>query len=92
MLQSGRKIVLSEAGKFALNETKIVKKVHQQPQSATIKIIKKGPTISHQSSINQNLPTKKNKIIKVLSSEEFKQICKSGDDRKSNLESSSGIK
>ncbi|XP_035787805.1 uncharacterized protein LOC118464487 [Anopheles albimanus] len=131
-IQSGRKIVLSEAGKYALNETRKLQSAtsttttaatthqtklhHSSPSTATlhtigaskpktIKIIKKPPSASsfsmsgvqghHQQQVNhvqhhhpthhQQLhgtgpsPTlKTSKVIKILSPEEFQQIC-SGD-------------
>ncbi|XP_050097455.1 ankyrin repeat domain-containing protein 50 [Anopheles aquasalis] len=129
-IQSGRKIVLSEAGKYALNETRKLQsvastttptgtthqtKLHHSSPSAlhtigaskpkTIKIIKKPPSgssfamsglpghhqqhqvhqVQHHPAHHQQLhgtgasPTlKTNKVIKILSPEEFQQIC-SGD-------------
>lgn len=97
-IQSGRKIVLSEAGKFALNETRM----QSTPPTTkkTIKIIKKtSPYMVSQHHQNQNQhrqsmihgggggggsgggsgggggTIKTNKVIKILSAEEFKQIC-----------------
>lgn len=130
-IQSGRKIVLSEAGKYALNETRKLQSAgsqattgtthqtklhHSSPATTTlhtigaskpktIKIIKKPPSaasfgmsglpghhqqhqvhqVQHHPSHHQQLhgtgpsPTlKTNKVIKILSPEEFQQIC-SGD-------------
>uniref|UniRef100_A0A2M4AJV7 Putative ga binding protein beta chain transcription factor n=2 Tax=Anopheles triannulatus TaxID=58253 RepID=A0A2M4AJV7_9DIPT len=124
-IQSGRKIVLSEAGKYALNETRKLQsgastpsthqtKLHHSTPSTTtlhtigaskpktIKIIKKPPSatsfgglpghhqqqvhqVQHHQTHHQQLhgtgpsPTlKTSKVIKILSPEEFQQIC-SGD-------------
>uniref|UniRef100_A0A182WCA3 Uncharacterized protein n=1 Tax=Anopheles minimus TaxID=112268 RepID=A0A182WCA3_9DIPT len=107
-IKSGRKIVLSEAGKYALKETRNLHTQPQQthhlqkqtfhtassihgtnithPKTKTIKIIKKQPATSHlhHSSHLHHVhhpgtgatPTiKTNKVIKILSPEEFKQIC-----------------
>ncbi|XP_053674388.1 serine/threonine-protein phosphatase 6 regulatory ankyrin repeat subunit C [Anopheles nili] len=116
-IKSGRKIVLSEAGKFALKETRNMHTHHHQPvhqlhkqtihpvstvhgaggvhpKTKTIKIIKKqsssagsyGVSIPgqqhhshlhhvHQSSGGTPPTIKTNKVIKILSAEEFKQIC-----------------
>ncbi|XP_035906188.1 inversin-A-like [Anopheles stephensi] len=126
-IKSGRKIVLSEAGKYALKETRNLhtqqqqhqqhQQQHQQHQqqqqqqqhhlqkqtfhpttsihganithtkTKTIKIIKKQSSSSHlhhshlhhhvhQSGTTGATPTiKTNKVIKILSPEEFKQIC-----------------
>ncbi|ETN67996.1 ga binding protein beta chain (transcription factor e4tf1-47) [Anopheles darlingi] len=130
-IQSGRKIVLSEAGKYALNESRKLQSAgsttttaaathptklhHSSPSTTTlhtigaskpktIKIIKKAPSASsfgmsglpghHQQQVHQvqhhqahhqqlhgtgPSPTlKTSKVIKILSPEEFQQIC-SGD-------------
>lgn len=102
-IQSGRKIVLSEAGKFALNETRVQSNnmggaVSQSgitpgmptTTKKTIKIIKKtSPYMvsqqqQHHAQQRQSLghshaggggTIKTNKVIKILSAEEFKQIC-----------------
>ncbi|XP_041771205.1 GA-binding protein subunit beta-2 [Anopheles merus] len=122
-IKSGRKVVLSEAGKYALKETRNIHPQQQQqqhtqpaqrqtgsstvpataishPKTKTIKIIKKQASSSgnssfgvslpghqqqqqhshihhvHQSSATGATPTiKTNKVIKILSPEEFKQIC-----------------
>ncbi|XP_050072750.1 uncharacterized protein LOC126560845 [Anopheles maculipalpis] len=110
-IKSGRKIVLSEAGKYALKETRhLHAQQQQQPQqqhhlqkqtfhpatsmhatnithtkTKTIKIIKKQSGSSshlHHSHLHHHVhqtgatPTiKTNKVIKILSPEEFKQIC-----------------
>ncbi|XP_058457918.1 uncharacterized protein LOC131434790 [Malaya genurostris] len=94
-IQSGRKIVLSEAGKFALNETRVQAPVNSTSvptTKKTIKIIKKTTTpygVSgqhHQYHGHQRQTVghghaagggtiKTNKVIKILSAEEFKQIC-----------------
>uniref|UniRef100_A0A182T231 Uncharacterized protein n=1 Tax=Anopheles maculatus TaxID=74869 RepID=A0A182T231_9DIPT len=113
-IKSGRKIVLSEAGKYALKETRNLHtqqhQQHQQQQqqhlqkqtfhpatsihgtnithtkTKTIKIIKKQSATSHlhhshlhhhvhQSGTGATPTIKTNKVIKILSPEEFKQIC-----------------
>lgn len=102
-IQSGRKIVLSEAGKFALNETRVqsnntsgavsqsgVTSTMPPTTKKTIKIIKKtSPYMvsqqqQHHVQQRQSLghshmggggTIKTNKVIKILSAEEFKQIC-----------------
>uniref|UniRef100_A0A182R5K2 Uncharacterized protein n=1 Tax=Anopheles funestus TaxID=62324 RepID=A0A182R5K2_ANOFN len=112
-IKSGRKIVLSEAGKYALKETRNLQtqQPQQQPQqqshhlqkqtfhtassvygtnithskTKTIKIIKKQPASSHlhhshvhhvhHPSTGATPTIKTNKVIKILSPEEFKQIC-----------------
>ncbi|XP_055607067.1 uncharacterized protein LOC129754856 [Uranotaenia lowii] len=105
-IQSGRKIVLSEAGKFALKETRVQPaSTSQQTTSSstvsggstmptttkkTIKIIKKSsPYVVPQHGHRQSMlgghghggggggggTIKTNKVIKILSAEEFKQIC-----------------
>uniref|UniRef100_A0A182K8Q0 Uncharacterized protein n=1 Tax=Anopheles christyi TaxID=43041 RepID=A0A182K8Q0_9DIPT len=123
-IKSGRKVVLSEAGKYALKETRNIHPQQQQqqqhtqqpqqkqtvhtgsstlqgtaishPKTKTIKIIKKQPSSStgnsfgvslpghqqhshihhvHQSSTGATPTIKTNKVIKILSPEEFKQIC-----------------
>ncbi|XP_052899587.1 inversin-B [Anopheles moucheti] len=109
-IKSGRKIVLSEAGKYALKETRNLHTQQQQQQqphhlqkqtfhtassihgtnithskTKTIKIIKKQPASSHlhhshlhhvhHSSTGATPTIKTNKVIKILSPEEFKQIC-----------------
>uniref|UniRef100_A0A182PET0 Uncharacterized protein n=1 Tax=Anopheles epiroticus TaxID=199890 RepID=A0A182PET0_9DIPT len=130
-IKSGRKVVLSEAGKYALKETRTVHPAQQpqaqpqqqqhsqpqpkqslhtatsivpgsstvtQPKPKTIKIIKKHPASAssstgnsygvslsghshshmhhvHQSSTGATPTIKTNKVIKILSPEEFKQIC-----------------
>uniref|UniRef100_A0A182LYM8 Uncharacterized protein n=1 Tax=Anopheles culicifacies TaxID=139723 RepID=A0A182LYM8_9DIPT len=107
-INSGRKIVLSEAGKYALKETRNLH-TQQQPQqqqthhlqkqtfhtasaihgtnithskAKTIKIYKKQPASSHLHHSHLHHPStgatptiKTNKVIKILSPEEFKQIC-----------------
>ncbi|KXJ83661.1 hypothetical protein RP20_CCG003603 [Aedes albopictus] len=101
-IQSGRKIVLSEAGKFALNETRVqssnastgtvssaVTSTIPTTTKKTIKIIKKtSPYMVSQQQQQHHLQQrqalghtggggtiKTNKVIKILSAEEFKQIC-----------------
>ncbi|XP_058829777.1 uncharacterized protein LOC131689046 [Topomyia yanbarensis] len=92
-IQSGRKIVLSEAGKFALNETRVQSAATTTPvptTKKTIKIIKKttpyGMSGQQQYHGHHRQPLghghaggggtiKTNKVIKILSAEEFKQIC-----------------
>ncbi|KFB48604.1 AGAP006384-PA-like protein [Anopheles sinensis] len=129
-IKSGRKIVLSEAGKFALKETRVLHsqasttaQLQQQPQPRqtlhtatvahgsgvvttkpkTIKIIKKQSSASYgvglanqqhqqqqqqqqqhrqhvqhhvqQTGTGTTATIKTNKVIKILSAEEFKQIC-----------------
>lgn len=100
-IQSGRKIVLSEAGKFALNETRVqsgnvggtatsVSSTMPTTTKKTIKIIKKtSPYVVSQQQQHHGLhrpplghshsggggTIKTNKVIKILSAEEFKQIC-----------------
>lgn len=92
-LQSGRKLVLSEAGKIVLNDPKFRKMFTDSPphssqaaapmntnksenslavvQASPVKIIqKKMPIIP-----SKNFPLKTNKVIKILSAEQFKQIC-----------------
>lgn len=89
-IQSGRKIVLSEAGKFALNETRM-QSTTPPTTKKTIKIIKKTSPymVSQQQQQQQSRQSlgggsgggggggtiKTNKVIKILSAEEFKQIC-----------------
>lgn len=93
-IQSGRKVVLSEAGKFALNQTRMqsgtVQSAATPPTTKkTIKIIKKtSPYMvpQHRQSMGGGSgggggggggggTIKTNKVIKILSAEEFKQIC-----------------
>ncbi|XP_055619896.1 GA-binding protein subunit beta-2 [Toxorhynchites rutilus septentrionalis] len=96
-IQSGRKIVLSEAGKFALNETRVQPNMTTVPSTVspsvstttkkTIKIIKKTTPYAVPQQHGQHRQTsshghagsggtiKTNKVIKILSAEEFKQIC-----------------
>ncbi|XP_053684830.1 serine/threonine-protein phosphatase 6 regulatory ankyrin repeat subunit A [Sabethes cyaneus] len=91
-IQSGRKIVLSEAGKFALNETRVHSPAGtgaagtpsaMQTTKKTIKLIKKTTPYSlqqqqqqqHRQAIGSGGTIKTNKVIKILSAEEFKQIC-----------------
>lgn len=102
-IQSGRKIVLSEAGKFALNETRVQSNSASGTMSSavtstmptttkkTIKIIKKtSPYMVSQQQQQHHVQQrqtlghshaggggtiKTNKVIKILSAEEFKQIC-----------------
>ncbi|XP_055532602.1 GA-binding protein subunit beta-2 isoform X2 [Wyeomyia smithii] len=95
-IQSGRKIVLSEAGKFALNETRVHSGTGISPSAMpttkkTIKLIKKTTPYSlsqqqqqQQQQQRQSIGSshtgsggtiKTNKVIKILSAEEFKQIC-----------------
>lgn len=97
-IQSGRKVVLSEAGKFALNQTRMQSGSVQPTTVATpptttkktIKIIKKtSPYMvpQHRQSMGGSAGSggggggggggtiKTNKVIKILSAEEFKQIC-----------------
>ncbi|XP_065093761.1 uncharacterized protein Atac3 [Ochlerotatus camptorhynchus] len=101
-IQSGRKILLSEAGKFALNETRlqsgnvggtattVPSTMPPTTTKKTIKIIKKtSPYVVSQQQQHHGLhrpplghshaggggTIKTNKVIKILSAEEFKQIC-----------------
>lgn len=85
-IQSGRKVVLSEAGKFALNQTRIQPTTTPPTTKKTIKIIKKtSPYMvpQHRQSMGGGGgggaggggTIKTNKVIKILSAEEFKQIC-----------------
>lgn len=91
-LQSGRKLVLSEAGKIVLNDPKFRKMFTDSPphpsqapqmhvskqdnslavfQSSPVKIVQKKMPILPA----KNFPLKTNKVIKILSAEQFKQIC-----------------
>lgn len=109
-LQSGRKLVLSDAGKMILNDPKFRKNipvVRSQPQqqqsspnpppppltfnmtsnlSNTMNleqlrkqkppmVLQPAATASSQSAGVKGLPLKTNKVIKILSAEEFKQMC-----------------
>lgn len=83
-LESGRKLVLSEGGKLLLNDTKFKKNnIFDSPILTTsqandvltnsVKIAKKQQLIIPN---NKNMPLMKtNKVIKILSAEEFKQMC-----------------
>lgn len=83
-LESGRKLVLSEGGKLLLNDTKFKKNnIFDSPILTTsqtndvltnsVKIAKKPQLIIPN---NKNMPLMKtNKVIKILSAEEFKQMC-----------------
>lgn len=82
-LESGRKLVLSEGGKLLLNDTKFKKtNIFDSPILTTspnevltnsVKIAKKPQIIIPN---NKNMPLMKtNKVIKILSAEEFKQMC-----------------
>lgn len=87
-IQSGRKLVLSEAGKIVLNDPKFRKiLMDKQTTSTTIrknqifdgnhhnKIETKKPGIMVQ---NKNFPLTTHKVIKILSAEQFKQMCDGG--------------
>lgn len=83
-LESGRKLVLSEGGKLLLNDTKFKKNnIFDSPILPTsqtnevltnsVKITKKPQLILPNT---KNMPLMKtNKVIKILSAEEFKQMC-----------------
>lgn len=93
-IQSGRKLVLSEAGKIVLNDPKFRKMFTDSPphpsqavtlpkpdnslavfqsssSSSPVKIVQKKMPILP----SKNFPLKTNKVIKILSAEQFKQIC-----------------
>lgn len=85
-LESGRKLVLSEGGKLLLNDTKFKKNnIFDSPilttnQSSSNDILTNSVKIAKKQQIiipnNKNMPLMKtNKVIKILSAEEFKQMC-----------------
>lgn len=84
-LESGRKLVLSEGGKLLLNDTKFKKNnIFDSPILSTsqtndvltnpVKIAAKKPQLILPNTKNMPL-MKTNKVIKILSAEEFKQMC-----------------
>jgi GA-binding protein transcription factor, beta len=88
-LQSGRKLVLSEAGKLGLNDLKMkisspsatvsrhvrsMKKTQYHPYQMASSVASTTSTTNTMQK-TQSMVQRTNKIIKILSAEEFKQMC-----------------